>query len=323
MRIGLSYDAAADWAADWAAGGLDAEQLAEFDAEETVAAIAAHLAARGHAVERIGRARALLTRLGEGARWDIVFNICEGLHGPGREALVPALLEAHFIPFTFSDSLVCALTLHKGHTKRVVRDAGVPTADFQVLESEDAPADLPLPLFVKPVAEGTGKGIGPASLCRTPAALREAVARLRTRFAQPVLVERFLPGREFTVGILGTGAAAQAIGVMEIASDATYGFATKKEYGAVRYRLAEDAEGRQAGAVALAAWRVLGCRDAGRVDLRSDAAGRPQFLEVNPLAGLHPVDSDLVILCRLAGHDHAWLLDAIMQEAAARAGLAW
>ena len=135
MRIGLTYDAAADWAA----AGLDAEQLAEFDAEETIAAIAAHLAARGHAVERIGRARALLARLGEGARWDIVFNICEGLHGPGREALVPALLEAHFIPFTFSDSLVCALTLHKGHTKRVVRDAGVPTADFRVLENADAP----------------------------------------------------------------------------------------------------------------------------------------------------------------------------------------
>ncbi len=319
MRIGLTYDAAADWAAE----RLDAEQLAEFDAEDTIAALAAGLAARGHAVERIGRAAALLARLAQGVRWDIVFNLCEGLRGPGREALVPALLEAHGIPFTFSDSLVCALTLHKGHTKRVVRDAGVPTADFRVLESAEAPADLPLPLFVKPVAEGTGKGIGPASLCHTAGQLRESVARLLARFAQPVLAERFLPGREFTVGILGTGAAAQPIGVMEIISDATYGFATKKDYAAVRYRLATDDEGKRAAAVALAAWRTLGCRDAGRVDLRSDARGQPMFLEVNPLAGLHPVDSDLVILARLAGHDHAWLIDAIMRQAAARAGLSW
>ncbi|MDA8248826.1 MAG: D-alanine--D-alanine ligase [Rhodospirillales bacterium] len=319
MRIGLTYDALADWAGE----ALDAEQLAEFDAEETIAAIAGRLAARGHAVERIGRAQALLGRLHAGAHWDIVFNICEGLRGPGREALVPALLEAHGVPVTFSDSLVLALCLHKGLTKRVARDAGVPTADFRVLENAGAPIDLPFPLFVKPVAEGTGKGVGPGSLCRSPTELAAAAGRLIARFGQPVLVERFLPGREFTVGILGSGDAATTIGVMEIDSDATYGFATKKNYAAVRYRLAEDAQGRRAAEVALAAWRALGCRDAGRVDLRSDADGQPMFLEVNPLAGLHPVDSDLVILARLAGHDHGWLIDRIMAEAAARSGLAW
>lgn len=319
MRIGLTYDALADWAD----AGLDAEQLAEFDGEETVAAIADHLAARGHEIERIGRAQSLLARLHQGARWDSVFNICEGLRGPGREALVPALLEAHDIPVTFSDSLVLALCLHKAHTKRVVRDAGVPTAAFTVLERADAPVALPFPLFVKPVAEGTGKGIGPGSLCQTPAALREAAVGLITRFAQPALVEQFLPGREFTVGILGTGESATTIGVMEIDSATTYGFATKKDYRAVRYRLADDAEGRRAGDVARAAWRVLGCRDAGRIDLRSDASGQPMFLEVNPLAGLHPRDSDLVILTRLAGHDYAWLIDRIMAHATARAGLQW
>ncbi len=319
MRVGLTYDAVADWAAE----GLDPEQLAEFDAEATVAAIAERLAARGHAVDRIGRAQALLARLHAGARWDIVFNICEGLRGPGREALVPALLEAYDIPVTFSDSLVLALCLHKGLTKRVARDAGVPTADFCVLDRAEAVADLAFPVFVKPVAEGTGKGVGPGSVCRTAAELRAAAARLIARFAQPVLAERFLPGREFTVGIVGTGDAASAIGVMEIDSAATYGFATKKDYAAVQYRLAEDEEGRRAGEVALAAWRVLGCRDAGRVDLRSDAAGQPMFLEVNPLAGLHPVDSDLVILARLAGRDHAWLIDRIMAEACTRSGLAW
>ena len=319
MRIGLTYDAVADWQGE----GLDAEQLAEFDAEATIAAIAGRLAARGHTIERIGRAQALIARLLAGARWDIVFNICEGLRGPGREALVPALLEAYGIPVTFSDSLVLALCLHKGHTKRLVRDSGVPTADFRLLDHADAVCDLAFPVFVKPVAEGTGKGVGPGSLCRSPSELAATAGRLIARFAQPVLAERYLPGHEFTVGILGTGKAAQAIGVMEIDSAATYGFATKKDYAAVRYRLAEDDEGRRAGEVALAAWRLLGCRDGGRVDLRSDADGRPMFLEVNPLAGLHPIDSDLVILARLTGRDHGWLIDRIMEEASARAGLAW
>lgn len=319
MRIGMTYDLVADWSGE----GLDAEQLAEFDAETTVAAIAAHLSARGHDVERIGRARALIARVAAGARWDIVFNICEGLHGPGREALVPALLESLGIPCVFSDSLVMALALHKGHAKRVVRDAGLPTADFCVTEHPDAPCAATYPVFLKPVAEGTGKGIGPSSLCCTPREAASEAARLIARFGQPVLAESYLPGREFTVGIVGTGDAAETVGVMEIASAATYGFATKKDYADVRYRLADDAEARTAAEVALGAWRVLGCRDGGRVDLRSDAASRPMFLEVNPLPGLHPVDSDLVILAGLAGHSHAWLLDRIMASACARAGLDW
>jgi D-alanine-D-alanine ligase len=319
MRIGITYDLVADWADE----GLDAEHLAEFDSEATIAAIAGHLAARGHAVERIGRARALIARLAGGARWDMVFNICEGLHGPGREALVPALLESAQIPCVFSDSLVLALALHKGHTKRVVRDAGLPTADFAVVDCPRAARGIAFPAFVKPVAEGTGKGIGPRSLCRSPRDLAAAAGDVIARFQQPALAEAFLPGREFTVGIVGTGDAAETVGVMEIDSAATYGFATKKHYAAVRYRLADDDEAREAGHVALGAWRLLGCRDGGRVDLRSDAEGRPQFLEVNPLPGLHPIDSDLVILTRLAGHDHGWLLDRIMQSACARAGLRW
>jgi D-alanine-D-alanine ligase len=319
MRIGFTYDLVSDWAFE----GLDAEQLAEFDADVTIAAIAAHFSARGHEVESIGRARALLGRLADGARWDIVFNICEGLHGPGREALVPALLESLSIPCVFSDSLVMALALHKGHTKRVVRDAGLPTADFFVADRADTACPLAYPVFLKPVAEGTGKGIGPTSLCRTPREVASGAARLLARFRQPVLAEAYLPGREFTVGIVGTGDAAHVVGAMEIDSSATYGFATKKDYAAVRYRLADDAEGRAAAEVALGAWRLLGCRDGGRVDLRSDAAGQPNFLEVNPLPGLHPVDSDLVILAGLAGRDHAWLLDRIMESACARAGLRW
>jgi D-alanine-D-alanine ligase len=319
VRIGLCYDLAAEWVAE----GCDSEQAAEFDQPETIAAIEAVLVAHGHIVERVGRAVRLVQLLAAGVRWDLVFNICEGLHGAGRESLVPALLDAYAIPYVFSDPEVLALSLHKEHCKRVVRDAGVPTADFCVIVDPTAPCHLGWPVFVKPVAEGSGKGIGEDSLCRTKDELAQAVARITSRFGQPALVEAFLPGREFTVGLVGTGGGARALGVLELQSPQTYGFATKKNYDAVTYRLAADPEARDAGEVALAAWRAIGGRDAGRIDVRSDAGGRPMFLEANPLAGLHPIDSDLVILARLAGHDHAWLLAWIMDTACARLGLSW
>ena len=320
MRIGLTYDLAEDWAAD----GLDAEDLAEFDAPETIDAIADFVRAQGHRAVRIGRAQALVSLLAEGERWDLVFNICEGARGAGREALVPALLDASAIPYTFSDPVVLAIALHKGHTKRILRDAGLPTAPFAVLGPDSTLPDLPFPLFVKPIAEGTGKGIDDASLCRDAAALRATAARLASRFGQEVLAETYLPGREFTVGVLGAGAHARIIGVMEILAGTTYGFETKKHYqNRVSYRLAHDPEAMAAGAAALAAWRVLGGRDGGRIDLKSNAEGKPMLLEVNPLAGLHPIDSDLTILANLAGHTHEWLLGQIFASASARAGLTW
>ena len=163
--------------------------------------------ANGVAPVRIGHIRSLTQRLAAGERWDFVFNICEGLAGAGREAQVPALLEAYGIPCSFSDSLVMALCLHKGLTKHVLRDKGIPTAPFAVIETM-ADLDgftLPFPVFAKPVAEGTGKGVSPASRAENPAALRRSCRNLMSRFRQPVLVETFLPGREFTVGMIGTG----------------------------------------------------------------------------------------------------------------------
>lgn len=322
MLIGLTFDLAAAWAAE----GLAAEDLAEFDAPETIAAVEQFLAARGHRVARIGRALDLVARLARGERWDLVFNICEGRSGAGREALVPALLDAYAIPYTFGDPLTLALALDKALAKRVLRDAGLPTAPFAVLGPgcNAAPANLPFPLFVKPVAEGTGKGIDAASLCHDAVELAAATDRLTRRFNQSVLAESWLPGREFTVGVLGAGERARILGVMEIFSAATYGFDTKKHYqGRVAYRLAGDAEAAAAGEAGLGAWRAIGGRDAGRIDLKSDTAGRPMLLEANPLAGLHPIDSDLVIMARLAGHGYDWLLDQIFTAACRRANLPW
>ncbi len=322
MRIGFTYDLREDYLRE----GYGEEETAEFDAPETVSAIRDALARRGFEVQPIGHVRALAGRLVAGERWDLVFNIAEGLSGLAREAQVPALLDAYGIPYTFSDPLTMALTLDKGMAKRIVRDCAIPTAPFAVIDAESDLDRLELgyPLFAKPLAEGTGKGITARSHIAVPRQLRAVCRELLARFAQPVLVEQYLPGREFTVGIVGSGAEARAIGVMEIllkeqAESFGYSYENKEHYeGRVAYRLVADAEADRAAAVALEAWRALRCRDGGRVDLRSDAAGAPQFLEVNPLAGLHPLRSDLVILARLAGRDYQWLIDAIVDSALRR-----
>ena len=172
----------------------------------------------GHQTDRIGNGRQLVDRLAAGDRWDLVFNIAEGLHGLAREAQVPAILDLYQIPYTFSDPMVLALTLHKGMTKAVVRDAGLATADFAVVERiEDVErVDLPMPLFAKPVAEGTGKGVTAASKIADRDALRRVCAELLAKFRQPVLIETFLAGREFTVGIVGSGPEAEVLGSMEV-----------------------------------------------------------------------------------------------------------
>ncbi len=322
MRVGLTYDLRDEYLAE----GYGEEETAEFDSPATIDAITDVLTRRGVEVDRIGHVRHLAARLVAGDRWEFVFNIAEGLRGIGREAQVPALLDAWDIPYTFSDPLVLALTLDKGMTKRVVRDAGIPTPAFAVVrDSHDArQVDLPYPLFVKPLAEGTGKGISAASRAENPAALVSTCGELIAKFRQPMLVETYLPGREFTVGIAGTGAEAGILGVMEIILTAEaepfgYSFENKERYeGRVSYRLADDAEAERAGETALRAWRVLGCRDGGRLDLRSDHTGEPNFIEANPLAGLHPVKSDLVILARLAGISYDDLLGRIVDSCLSR-----
>lgn len=326
MRVGLTYDLRDDYRA---LGGFSETALAEFDSPETIDALAGALAANGCAVERIGHIRSLAQRLVAGERWDLVFNICEGIAGRNREAQVPALLEAYGIPYVFSDPLTLSVTLDKAIAKRLVREAGLPTAPFAVIES-DADARncaLPFPVFVKPLAEGTGKGCERASKANDRKALVAAARSLRARFNQPAIAETFLPGREFTVGVIGNGGTARIVAVMEIlllqnAEPEVYSFENKELCESrVEYRLADDAEARAAGDIALAAYRTLGCRDGGRLDLRSDANAVPQFLEVNPLAGLHPTHSDLPILAGLAGMDYHSLIGEILQAAKLRTGV--
>jgi len=319
MRIGITYDLRVEYLA----AGFSEEETAEFDREDTIAAIEKALEDLGYETDRIGNVRNLTSRLAAGERWDMVFNIAEGLGGFGREAQVPALLEAFHMPYTFSDPLVLSITLHKAMTKRVVRDLGIPTPDFFVVEqaSDLEKIDLPLPLFAKPVAEGTSKGITAASKITSQSQLVSTCMHVLLTYNQPVLVESFLPGREFTVGILGTGDDAAVLGVMEVilrehAEPGVYSFQNKEHYEElVEYGPATDLTAAKAGEIALAAWRGIGCRDAGRVDIRLDMNGIPNFMEVNPLAGLHPHHSDLCIIARMKGMPYRSLIEAIMRSA--------
>lgn len=325
MRIGLTYDLRSEYLAL----GYSEEETAELDRDDTILAIENALTTLGHIPVRIGNARKLIEYLSRGEQWDLVFNIAEGLNGVSREAQIPAILDIYGIPYTFSDPLVMALTLHKGMTKHVIRDHGYPTPVFCVIEHSEEVANISFtpPFFVKPVREGTGKGVSPASIIQAPEMLPKACETLIFAYRQPVLVEQYLPGREFTVGILGTGRGAKVLGTLEIllleGAEANVYSYVNKEYceELVEYRLVlpdNDRQVREAEKLALACWQALGCRDGGRVDLRCDTEGNPCFLEVNPLAGLHPEHSDLPILCNFLGISYVELIDQILASASTR-----
>ncbi|MBU2650934.1 MAG: ATP-grasp domain-containing protein [Bacteroidetes bacterium] len=322
MIIGLTYDLRSAYLAM----GYSEEETAEFDRESTIDSLDATLQDLGYQTRRIGHLRQLIERLQQGESWDLVFNICEGMHGIAREAQVPALLDAYRIPYVFSSPLVMALTLDKSMAKRVVRDAGINTPDFIVVNktSDINHVRLPFPLFAKPLAEGTGKGINGKSVIRDRKELNDTCTYLLKEFRQPVIVEAFLSGREFTTGIVGTGDRARCVGTMEIilnhkAEQDVYSYTNKEECESlVKYVATKGKEKEECEQLALDAYRVLGCEDAARVDIRYDADGRASFMEINPLPGLHPEHSDLPILAGLNGIPFPELMKMIMDSAVSK-----
>jgi D-alanine-D-alanine ligase len=318
MRIGVAYDLRADYLAM----GLSEEETAEFDSPVTIDAICDALAGQGWDVDRIGNVNRLVEKLAAGERWDAVFNFCEGLNGLSREAQVPALLECYKIPFVFSDAFTLMLTLDKGMCKRVIRDCGIATADFTVVTNmaEAKSVKLPFPLFLKPVAEGSGKGVDAHSKVESKKQLLDTARDLFARFHQPVLIETFLPGREFTVAIVGTGADAKVLGVSEITAKSNwvgdgYGYENKEYWeDKVEIIAADPISAKAAGDVALAAWRTLRCRDGGRVDIRNDADGKPNFIEVNPVPGLRPEYSDMCFIATRENVPYPKLIGRIMDS---------
>lgn len=322
IKVGLTYDLRSEYLA----AGYGEEETAEFDQGGTIDSIEDALKELGYHTERVGNIKQLAARLVAGKRWDLVFNIAEGLRGYGREAQVPALLDAYEIAYTFADPLVASLTLHKGMTKHVLRDHGVRVTDFRVVETERdlAAVNLQFPLFAKPVAEGTAKGIDGQSKIETRDELNRVCRRIWQRYDQPAIVEPYLPGREFTVGIVGTGDAARAVGTMEVilrndAEPHSYTYVNKEKCEVLcDFPMADVKSAAEAESQSLRAWRLLGCRDAGRVDLRADADGKLCVMEINPLAGLHPSHSDLPMICTAVGMPYVELIREIAESAVLR-----
>jgi D-alanine-D-alanine ligase len=319
MVIGLTYDLRDEYLKM----GYGEEETGEFDRIDTIESIENALHSLGYETDRIGHIKNLVNRLSKGDRWDLVFNIAEGMYGSGREAQVPALLDAYQIPYVFSGPLVLAVTLDKAWTKEIVRNAGVPTPDyFLVHRTEDiSKIDLPFPLFAKPLAEGTGKGINANSVIKDKQHLEKICRYLLDTFKQPVIVERFLSGREFTAGIVGTGDQAKCVGVMEIilksnAEENVYSYVNKEECEErIIYARTDPAAVEACSSLALKVWNAIRAEDGGRVDIRFDENGVANFLEVNPLAGIHPEHSDLPILSKLNGISYLELMKMIMDSA--------
>lgn len=334
MRLGLAYNQKPD--ANVSASGEPPstdDRYAEWDDAATIDAVAAALEALGPVV-RLPADRSFPQRL-VAADVDLVFNMAEGLDGPSREAHVPAICEFLGIRYTGSDPATLLLALHKGLAKERFVARSIATAPFQVIErpSEVDLVDLGFPVFIKPIHEGSSKGIGVANFCQDRETLTERARELLTRYDQPVLVEEFLPGDEYTVAILGTGDDARCLPVVGLRFDALpadavpiYGYEAKWVWDLPEQPLdiffcpaplAPDAQAR-VEQTALAAYRALGCRDWGRVDIRCDANGVPNVVEVNPLPGILPdpaANSCFPKAARAAGMDYDTLIQTAVRLA--------
>ena len=280
---------------------------AEWDEPETIEAVANALEGVGEVI-RLEADQNFPRRVME-AKPDFVFNIAEGLYGVNRESHVPSICEFLGIPYHASDPLSLALTLHKGRAKEIMAYYGVPTAPFVVANTRaDARnVNLPFPLFAKPAMEGSGKGITEKSLCTNRAKLVQEVGDLLDTYQEPVLIESWLPGQEFTVPIMGNGKEARCLPLVGMRWEALplgakpiYGYEAKwlwdtPEHPLDLFECPADISkelARDVRSAAVSAYRVLGCRDWCRVDVRCDAAGRPMVVELNPLPGILPNPQD-------------------------------
>ena len=269
------------------------------------------------------------------------FNIAEGLFGASRESQIPAMLEMLRIAYLGSDPLTLAVCLDKSRAKEILSYYGIPTPRFLVVRSEGQLDDLrvPVPAVVKPLHEGSSKGIFNSSLVMTGERLREEVSTVLSVYGQPALVEEFLPGREFTVGILGNGETARALPIVELKFDSLppgvnriYSYEAKWIWDRAEDPLEifqcpaklDPALEERISTVCLDAYRVLGCRDWARIDVRLDAAGVPHILELNPLPGILPRPEDNSCLpkaARAAGMSYNQLINTVLDIAMTRCGV--
>jgi D-alanine-D-alanine ligase len=332
MQIGLAYNQKPDpTTADEPPSTSDA--FAEWDDPATIDAVA-HALSRFGSVVRLEADAAFPHKLAL-VRPDIVFNMAEGLEGETRESLVPAICEFLDIRYTGSDPLTLALALHKARAKELLAYRGVPTAPFACVANvaDLERLTLPYPLFVKPVAEGSSKGVFADNLCATRGDLEERTQHLLERYAQPVLIETYLPGPEFTVAILGNGPAATCLPIvgfdfstLPAGAQPVYGYEAKWIWDTPENPLPifqcpapiAPALYREVERTALDAYHVLGCRDWCRVDIRVDRFGVPNVVELNPLPGIIPdpaMNSCFPKAARAAGISYDELVQEVLQIA--------
>ena len=314
-------------------GNLPPDAWADLDSERTIDGVRAVLESADHRVSCLEADPTLLDTI-RAAKPDICFNMAEGHHGDSRESQVPALLEMLQIPYTGSKVLAHAIGLDKAMTKRIWQTFGLATAPWQVFRTADDPLDptLRYPLFVKPLSEGTGIGISTQSIVHSAAELHERVAYTLATYQQPALVERFLSGRELTVGVIG-GLPDQVvlppvqIDTRQIAPDqlGIYTHHVKADFDETFYVFipTDLAPGMAERVQQLAqdGFNAIGTLDVARLDLRFDDAGDPFLLEINTLPGLSPDFSDLCLCANLAGKDYTWLITSILNSALKRYGM--
>jgi len=312
VRIGLTYNLKAEQ--KLAATDPD-DRYEEFDSLETIEGLENAFREHGHTPVRLGWGAKMLDRLRE-TKVDGVFNLAEGIGGRGRESQVPATLEMMGIPCSGADAVAIGITLDKALAKLLAKANGIPTAPFQVSGAGcQVSGELRYPLFAKPACEGSSMGITSSSLCRDERELNATLKRLAVYGS--TLIEEFLPGDEFTVGIIG----GEVLGVMQVVPrsaepDFIYSLEVKRDYtNRVDYHFVDR---KDVADVALSVWSAFGLRDFARVDVRCDRDGRPNFVEVNPLPGMHPVNSDLVILARGMGWSYQQLVGRILDVIIAR-----
>jgi len=330
--------------------GMSPDRWDDLDSEETIQAIMQAIASGGHDVTFLEGDASLFETLPR-VKPDICFNICEGHHGDGREAHVPAILEMLRTPYTGSQVLTLALALDKPMTKRVLTYHGLPTPPFQVFERVTEPLDpqLSFPVFMKPSREGTGMGVSADSIARNEDQLRAQLRRLFERYDQPVLVERYIEGREVTVGLVGNLRSPVAWRVPEDeaaprilkglhffpALEVDMAAYPSEEAGIYTSRIKvemahefhymcpaplTDEQFDELNWLSASVFRVTGCLDVARVDFRLDASDgdRPYILEVNPLPGLNPGYSDLCIEAAADGWSYETLINEILDLAIER-----
>jgi D-alanine-D-alanine ligase len=263
-----------------------------------------------------------------GSGIDVAFNLAEGIEGRARESQVPALLELIGIPYTGSDPTAIAVSLDKGLAKRLVEQAGIQTPAFMLMATgkEKLPRAWAFPCIVKPVAEGSSRGVTRSSVVEDERQLRALVAEQSDRYRQAMMVEAFLPGREFTLGVLGESRPRVLVPLEVKFTDVTerypvYAFESKffSRGIASEVRARVDPElGKELLRVARAAFLALGCRDVGRIDVRLDVESRVHFIECNPLPGLAPGFSDLCLIAQASGIDYHSLIGEILAPALRR-----